>query len=130
MSMGVALAQTFSIDWHTIDSGGATFTNGGGFELGGTIGQADAGSYTVPMAGGAFELVGGFWFADAAPTGCACPGDMNSDGLKDGRDITQFTSCVIIGGTCSCADVDGVPGVNTADVSAFVTLLLTGTPCG
>jgi len=51
-----AHAQTFSIDWFTIDGGGGTST-GGVFSVSGTVGQHDAGA----MSGGAFTLQGGFW---------------------------------------------------------------------
>src|SRR5438874_11108122 len=54
-------AQTFSIDWFTIDGGGGTST-GGVFSVTGTIGQADAGH----MSGGNFTLDGGFWAIIAA----------------------------------------------------------------
>ena len=50
------LAQTYSIDWFTIDGGGGTST-GGVFAVTGTIGQPDAGT----MSGGSFTLTGGFW---------------------------------------------------------------------
>ena len=52
-----ALAQTYSIDWFTIDGGGGTST-GGAYSLSGTIGQPDAGE---PMTGGNYSLIGGFW---------------------------------------------------------------------
>ena len=52
-----ASAQTYSIDWFTIDGGGGTST-GGVYSLSGTIGQPDAGG---PMTGGTYSLVGGFW---------------------------------------------------------------------
>ena len=51
-----ALAQTYSIDWFTIDGGGGTST-GGVYSVSGTIGQPDAGT----MSGGNFSLTGGFW---------------------------------------------------------------------
>ena len=51
-----AKAQSFAIDWFTIDGGGGTST-GGAFSLDGTIGQPDAGH----MTGGNFTLDGGFW---------------------------------------------------------------------
>ena len=62
--LGVALlaglpateAQTFNIDWATIDGGGGT-SSGGIFSVSGTIGQPDAGS----MTGGSYSLLGGFW---------------------------------------------------------------------
>ena len=42
-----ASAQTgggYDLTWNSIDGGGATFSTGGGYSLGGTIGQADAGA--------------------------------------------------------------------------------------
>jgi hypothetical protein len=47
----------YDLSWYTIDGGGATFSVGGSYSLGGTIGQPDAGS----MGGGSYQLVGGFW---------------------------------------------------------------------
>jgi hypothetical protein len=51
-----ALAQSYSIDWFTIDGGGGTST-GGVYSVSGSIGQPDAGR----MSGGPFTLEGGFW---------------------------------------------------------------------
>jgi uncharacterized membrane protein len=48
---------TYDLTWNTLDGGGATFSAGGAYELGGTIGQADAGT----MSGGQYALGGGFW---------------------------------------------------------------------
>ena len=45
------------VAWSTIDSGGAMFSTGGGYSLGGTIGQADAGT----LSSGSYALNGGFW---------------------------------------------------------------------
>src|SRR5512141_2642690 len=56
-----AMAQTYSIDWHTIDGGGGTST-GGVYSVSGTIGQPDAGG---PMTNGQYSVTGGFW---ALPT--------------------------------------------------------------
>jgi len=54
----IALAQGgYEISWWTVDGGGYTYTTGGGYELGGTIGQPDAGV----LAGGGYTLGGGFW---------------------------------------------------------------------
>lgn len=47
----------YDLSWSTVDGGGATFSTGGTYSLGGTIGQPDAGT----MSGGAFTLDGGFW---------------------------------------------------------------------
>lgn len=54
-------AQSYSIDWFTIDGGGGTST-GGVYSVSGTIGQPDAGH----MSGGNFTLDGGFWGIVAA----------------------------------------------------------------
>jgi len=45
------------ITWWTVDGGGHTWSSGGHYTLGGTIGQPDAGY----LAGGAYTLGGGFW---------------------------------------------------------------------
>lgn len=129
----VALGQ-YEIPWHTVDGGGAcppTASVGGTYELSGTIGQHDAGSFTQPMIGGTFELVGGFWTVASAtpPPPCACPGDMNSDGLKNGRDIQSFAACLVAGGDCACADVDATPGLSFGDVLVFVSDLLNAVAC-
>lgn len=55
----------------TFDSGGATFSTGGSYRLGGTIGQPDAGVLT----GGAFTLRGGFWFGGQAPVTAVGPNE-------------------------------------------------------
>ena len=57
-----ALAQSYSIDWFTIDGGGGTST-GGVYSVSGTIGQPDAGA----MSGGSYALTGGFWGAIQTP---------------------------------------------------------------
>ena len=49
-------AQSYSIDWFTIDGGGGTST-GGVYSVSGTIGQPDAGT----PRGGSYTLAGGFW---------------------------------------------------------------------
>lgn len=62
---GIALAQSgggYDLSWSTIDGGGYTFSEGGGYSLGGTIGQADAGA----LSGGGYTLAGGFWGGAAA----------------------------------------------------------------
>ena len=48
---------SYDLAWYTIDGGGATFSAGGGYSLGGTIGQPAAGS----LSGGSYQLNGGFW---------------------------------------------------------------------
>lgn len=57
LSFFSASAQTYSIDWSKVSSGGGTST-GGVYAVSGTIGQHDAGT---PMSGENFSLTGGFW---------------------------------------------------------------------
>src|SRR3954451_21861298 len=60
-SVSFVFAQSYSIDWFTIDGGGGNST-GGVYSVSGTIGQPDAGH----MSGGNFTLDGGFWGIIAA----------------------------------------------------------------
>jgi hypothetical protein len=56
----LTLAQSgggYDLSWSTVDGGGATFSSGGGYSLGGSVGQADAGL----LSGGGYTLSGGFW---------------------------------------------------------------------
>lgn len=55
-------AQSYSVDWWTIDGGGGTST-GGVYSVSGTTGQPDAGG---PMTGGSYSIVGGFWVLPGA----------------------------------------------------------------
>ena len=50
------------ITWRSIDGGGVIAATVGGYRLGGTIGQPDAGG---PMTNGQYSVTGGFW---ALPT--------------------------------------------------------------
>jgi hypothetical protein len=61
----VARAQSgggYDLTWSTVDGGGATWSEGGGYSLGGTVGQPDAGV----LSGGGYTLAGGFWPGGAA----------------------------------------------------------------
>ena len=57
---GVVLAQSgdgYDLSWSTVDGGGVAYSDGGGYILGGTVGQPDAGL----LAGGEYVLDCGFW---------------------------------------------------------------------
>jgi hypothetical protein len=60
-SQAALQAQSYSIDWFKIASGGGTSTNGQ-YSVSGTIGQPDAGT----MSGGEYLVTGGFWSVIAA----------------------------------------------------------------
>ncbi|MGD8968541.1 MAG: hypothetical protein PVI07_13610 [Anaerolineae bacterium] len=55
----------YDLSWWTVDGGGATFSSGGSYELGGVIGQPDAGL----LSGGGYTLGGGFWRGGAVTPG-------------------------------------------------------------
>jgi len=59
----------YDLSWSTID-GGATFSSGGSYSLGGTIGQADA---EAMLSGGSYTLSGGFWGSGLIPYGLYLP---------------------------------------------------------
>lgn len=52
---------SYAIDWSNLSAGGALFSTGGDYRLGGTLGQVDGGT----LSGGDYDLMGGFW----TPTG-------------------------------------------------------------
>jgi hypothetical protein len=56
-----ARAQSYSLDWFSIDGGGGTST-GGVYSVTGTIGQPDASH----LSGGNYSIDGGFWGVIAA----------------------------------------------------------------
>lgn len=66
LSAGVGLAQgRYDLSWWTVDSGGYTFSSGGDYTLGGTVGQPDA----DVLSGGEYTLAGGFWPGGAVTGG-------------------------------------------------------------
>lgn len=58
----LALAQSYVINWSSIDGGGGTST-GGVYSVSGTIGQPDAGP---TMTNGQYVVTGGFWALPSA----------------------------------------------------------------
>ena len=57
-----AQGDGYDLSWWTVDGGGATFSTGSGYSLGGTAGQGDTGT----VIGGGYTLNGGFWGAPGA----------------------------------------------------------------
>lgn len=106
-----SIAAEFELSWYSIDSGGALRSTGGEFELSGTIGQPDAGA----LAGGGFQLNGGFWFE-------LPPGDCDEDGIVNLIDHEIFTQCFggpaagVLSG-CECFDLDRNGQVDLRDFS-------------
>jgi hypothetical protein len=85
-----ALAQNYDLTWHTIDGGGAASSSFDGYELVGTIAQADADASVGEIAADGYTLVGGFWSA-VAPH-CACFADVNADERIDGGEQDNVRS--------------------------------------
>ncbi len=56
-SLSLAQGPGYALTRWTVDGGGYTFSSGGGYTLGGTTGQPDAGL----LSGGSYTLGGGFW---------------------------------------------------------------------
>ena len=115
-SASVAMGGNFDLTWHTIDSGGGT-SAGGGLELSGTIGQADAGPASGAMSGGDFDLTGGFWVA--ADSAAIAP-DCDGNGIVDLADYSALAACLSgpAGGTqvgCECFDADADGDVDLHD---------------
>jgi hypothetical protein len=129
-----AHAQTFDLSWFTVDGGGATFSSGGGYTLGGTIGQPDAGQ----LAGGVYALSGGFWAAATAPPPCAgARGDANCDGSIDFFDIDPFLEALFdpvgyhgafCGGSICAVDADCSGAVDFFDIDPFIACLFAACP--
>ena len=99
------------LSWHTVDGGGQTFSSGGEFDLGGTIGQADAGA---AMSGGSFELRGGFWAGATDVPVETCPADIAP---PDGNGVVNVDDLLLVinswGGCPGCpADIAPPPSGN------------------
>lgn len=124
-----ARAQSFDLSWHTIDCGGAIFSVGGAFQLGGTIGQPDA----AVMTGGTFELIGGFWAAATAERDCGdCVGDLNVSGAVELADLAMLLSNfgTLSGASCPEGDIQPDGGDGDVDLSDLTLLLSSfGTSC-
>lgn len=130
-----ASADVFSVNWWTVDGGGAMYSTGGNFELGGTIGQPDAGV----LSGGDFSLVGGFWGVNGSsesPCSGSIRGDSDCSGAVNFDDIDCFVSALIDQGSWdSCGhaggcdytcvnDIDQNGSVDFDDIDGFVDCLV------
>lgn len=117
----VAFAQSggsFDLTWNTIDGGGGVST-GGGFELSGTIGQADA-SPPSALTGGGYALTGGYWIGFGPwCTSLAAP-DFDMDCDVDHADFEALDSCasgpaIPYDTGCGAKDLDGDGDVDQTD---------------
>ena len=66
------------------------------------------------------------------PMFCSCKGDLNLDGILNGRDIQRFINCllnqppppVMLGCPCDCADMNNDGVLTFADIAPFVNQLM------
>jgi len=61
----VQSAGSYDLSWHVIAGGGTTFSAGGSYVLGGTLGQAGAGR----LADSTYRLASGFWAGTGSTAG-------------------------------------------------------------
>lgn len=122
LALGIAAPalSELTVDWWTLDGGGALNLTGGNFTVSGTIGQADA--TTSSLTGGDLTLRGGFWVV-VAETPDYPPGDCNGDGVVDLADFTLLCGCPLEpggdGGSCACFDLDLDGDVDCCDFARF-----------
>jgi hypothetical protein len=122
-----ALSQVgggYDLTWNTFDGGGYMWSTGGGYSVGGTIGQPEGS--VVALTGGGFELIGGFW----AGVGPACTSfvrpDFDQDCDVDAGDLQLFETCASGPGIpqngspiCLVADLDRDGDVDQSDFAVF-----------
>lgn len=116
-----AAAQAYTIDWRTIDGGGAMNIPAGLFTVSGTIAQPDANSPAAPLAGGSFSLVGGFWTI-VAPR---CAADFNVDGFVNSQDFFDFVTAFF--NVSPDADFNHNGVINSQDYFDFLSAFFS--PC-
>jgi len=124
LSAESTVGQVYEINWHTIDGGGEQLSTGGGYELSGTIGQADA-TQASALTGGDYALTGGFWALTSPACAISVAPDFDHDCDVDGDDVDHFIACaagpeVPLGGS-GCGDVD-FDGDGDGDQMDFATL--------
>lgn len=96
-SASAQVGDGYDLSWDTISGGGGT-SRGGNYVLEDSIGQ----SYAGWMAGGEYELAGGFWFSSAC--------------IVDLEDLMNFVADWMNPGDVN-ADLDGLNGVTFEDFS-------------
>ena len=113
------LAQTYEINWYTMDNGGAVNLTSAHFFLGGTLGQQDA---SGPMHSATYQLTGGYW-AGAGGAQPPCNGDLNGDRVVDLTDLTTLLSNFgrTSGAVWQDGDSDGDGDVDLADLTSLLS---------
>ncbi len=112
----------FDLTWTTIDGGGGVST-GGGFELAGTIGQADATAASA-LTGGDYALTGGFWYAVGPLCTLFVAPDFDMDCDVDEADLEALELCasgpaIPYDAGCGGTDLDTDGDVDQSDFGLF-----------
>ncbi len=110
----IAVPPPLEVSRFTIDGGGDMVSTGSGFELSGTIGQADAGV----LQGGGFTLAGGFWFEEP-PCDCDSTGNVNLFDYSDIAGCVSGPGGGLINPSCACFDLDSDQDVDLLDLGEF-----------
>ena len=121
----LAQGNGYESDWHTVDGGGYTFSTGGGYELGGTIGQHDAGVHGA----GLYTLGGGFWqlIDPVLRIYAAPPVGADITGIPEAASGTTDYEVVLEDGTVVSLTAPGTVTVGE-ETYAFLHWDLDGTP--
>lgn len=121
-----AAQEEFSVDWHTIDCGGGQSTVDE-WSIVATIAQPEAGSMSGPESVEAFEITGGFWFANLG-VGCFanCDGSTGSPVLT-GNDFQCFFNKFAQGDpAANCDGSSGTPALTPNDFQCFLNSYAAG----
>ena len=123
-----AQAQSYSIDWSTVDGGGGTST-GGVYAVSGTIGQPDAN--LQPMTGGNYLLTGGFWslYAVQTPGAPALRIFLTTTNTAVLAWLAPATGFTLLQNT-NLATTNWVPVTNTVNVGGSENQVIVSPPVG
>jgi hypothetical protein len=115
------------LSWYTIDGGGRTYTTGGDFELGSTLGQPDAGR----MEGDCIVLTGGFWPGVLGASN-DCYANCDQSATPPILNVADFTCFLqkFAQGDCyaNCDNSVTDPQLNVADFLCFLQKFAQGCP--
>jgi hypothetical protein len=125
MGWGVSGARAqLSLDWSTIDGGGATMA-GGSYSLSGTTGQFDA---APPATGGTAAVAPGFWPGIGEPCYANCDGSTAAPVLNV-LDFNCFINRYTAGEAyANCDGSTTAPVLNVLDFNCFINRYTEGCP--
>jgi hypothetical protein len=125
LAASAQVGGAYDLSWSTIDGGGATFSTGGVYSLGGTIGQPDAGA----LASGATACTGGFWAGvGSAPCYPNCDNSTIAP-ILNVADFACFLNRFAAGDPyANCDQSTTAPTLNVLDFACFLNAFAAGCP--